>query len=43
MSEVTRERLDLALASAGGSETAGDRSLLLARRDSLLEAAGVAA
>ena len=43
MSDEVRQRLDRALASAGGSETAGDRAFLIAKRDSLLEAAGVAA
>jgi beta-N-acetylhexosaminidase len=43
MSDETRLRLDRALASAGGSETAGNRAQLIARRDALLEAAGVPA
>jgi beta-N-acetylhexosaminidase len=43
MSGETRLRLDRALAAAGGGETAGDRAELIARRDALLEAAGVPA
>lgn len=43
MSDETRLRLDRALAAAGGSETAGDRAELIARRDALLAAAGVPA
>jgi beta-N-acetylhexosaminidase len=43
MSEETGQRLDRALAAAGGSETAGERTELIARRDSLLQAAGVPA
>ena len=42
MSDETRQRLDRALSAAGG-ETAGDRAELIARRDSLLQAAGVPA
>ena len=43
MSDETRLRLDRALGAAGGSEAAGDRAELIARRDALLEAAGVPA
>ena len=42
MSDETRQRLDRALSASGG-ETAGDRAELIARRDSLLQAAGVPA
>jgi beta-N-acetylhexosaminidase len=42
MGEETRLRLDRALGAAG-SGTAGDRAELIARRDALLEAAGVPA
>lgn len=43
MPDETRQRLDRALAAAGGSETAGERAELIAKRDLLIEAAGVAA
>jgi beta-N-acetylhexosaminidase len=39
MPEETCQRLDRALAAAGGGETAGDRTELIAKRDSLLELA----
>ena len=41
MSDETRLRLDRALMAAGGSETAGERAELIAKRDALLETAGV--
>ena len=43
MSDETRRRLDGALAATGTSEAVGDRPQLIARRDALLEAAGVPA
>jgi beta-N-acetylhexosaminidase len=43
MSDETAMRLERALKAAGGSETAGERAELIARRDALLEAAGVPA
>lgn len=43
MSGEVRQRLDRALTAAGGGETAGDRAELMAKRDALLEAAGVPA
>ena len=43
MSDETRLRLDRALTASGGSDTASDQAALLAKRDALLEAAGVPA
>ena len=41
MSDETRLRLERALMASGGSETAGERAELIAKRDALLETAGV--